>query len=701
MPFSVSCPQCGYRFRVPDHLEGKRGKCPQCKGVFRAEKNKVAQRGDDAAAGAFPVSAEAADPDATQSSIVDDTVAAAADNPGTKSRVAIPRPRVLDEMVKSPPPPDQEREGESSDDETDVFPGEAPPPRQKSSGKSPPPRRATAASAPRATATTAAPLIHVAADGQGGEDEGAFARRRRSNSKLGLFIAAGVLGLVAILAVGGGVLWSVFGDGLLLATSDSSSSDATLDENGDADAKSLNSRGEGNGSNSAAADTPDGNKPPTAARLSSEVIAAVRPALVEIEITDATGQKRTGRGFLPGRRGQVASSYTLVRDATSAVVELSDGRRFEVAGTTDRAPQVSLAILKLREAPPELPALRLNAAADATGDRAAFIVHGDDVLPVKIARTLPPSSLPPVARPALPVKLRESREVLLLEHDIHIARQLDGSPLLDADGRVLGVNIFVGDRARRGYAIGAKYLARLLEQSSDEKLQPLREMVAASDLPDAFPDLPEPGVPRRDDSPDAAPRDERPNVDRFEAAAKHFKQLHRVLAELRWRPENEEQYLGFAEFAATTSLADEVAEILGPRQGQRAKEIIGAAVADLREAEWPSREAMARINKLAAAKLTQPQPPGVFAYGRCISRPEDFGGERIDGVPLYAFRLVGTEAVVILPLGEKEREIRLDSQWLILGRKDLSYEIKLSTSDAPEPRNATVVHANYILGQAE
>jgi S1-C subfamily serine protease len=37
MPIGVICPECGYSFSVRDEYAGKRGKCPQCKGVFVAE----------------------------------------------------------------------------------------------------------------------------------------------------------------------------------------------------------------------------------------------------------------------------------------------------------------------------------------------------------------------------------------------------------------------------------------------------------------------------------------------------------------------------------------------------------------------------------------------------------------------------------------------------------------------------------------
>jgi S1-C subfamily serine protease len=37
MAIGVTCPECGYSFSVRDEYAGKRGKCPQCGGVFRAD----------------------------------------------------------------------------------------------------------------------------------------------------------------------------------------------------------------------------------------------------------------------------------------------------------------------------------------------------------------------------------------------------------------------------------------------------------------------------------------------------------------------------------------------------------------------------------------------------------------------------------------------------------------------------------------
>lgn len=39
MAIGVVCPECGYAFSVRNEFAGKRGKCPQCGGVFRAEAN--------------------------------------------------------------------------------------------------------------------------------------------------------------------------------------------------------------------------------------------------------------------------------------------------------------------------------------------------------------------------------------------------------------------------------------------------------------------------------------------------------------------------------------------------------------------------------------------------------------------------------------------------------------------------------------
>jgi hypothetical protein len=37
MAIGVTCPECSYSFSVRDEYAGKRGKCPQCGGVFRAD----------------------------------------------------------------------------------------------------------------------------------------------------------------------------------------------------------------------------------------------------------------------------------------------------------------------------------------------------------------------------------------------------------------------------------------------------------------------------------------------------------------------------------------------------------------------------------------------------------------------------------------------------------------------------------------
>ena len=96
MPFSVSCPECHYQFRVPDHVAGQRGKCPKCKAMFLA-----VRAGDGATATG---SAEAAPTKAAANSAAvsigdDETLVA---KPRTLS---IPKPRLL-EKIAAPPPVD-------------------------------------------------------------------------------------------------------------------------------------------------------------------------------------------------------------------------------------------------------------------------------------------------------------------------------------------------------------------------------------------------------------------------------------------------------------------------------------------------------------------------------------------------------------------------------------------------------------------
>ena len=214
--------------------------------------------------------------------------------------------------------------------------------------------------------------------------------------------------------------------------------------------------------------------------------------------------------------------------------------------------------------------------------------------------------------------------------------------------------------------------------------RPVDDFDTGSEIPT---DFPEPAPPTGDS-------------DRLGQALKHVQQLHRILAELNWRPQNADHYLGFAEFAAISSVAEDLAERMEKEDQRRVDEVLSAAIEDLASAEWPGSQTMGRINKLATAKLHAPEPPGIFAYGRCILRPDDFGDQKIDGVPLYAFRLLGTEELVILPIRHRGADITIGSDWLILGSKDLNFEIRLTTSANPdEPRQALVVRTKYLLGE--
>lgn len=185
--------------------------------------------------------------------------------------------------------------------------------------------------------------------------------------------------------------------------------------------------------------------------------------------------------------------------------------------------------------------------------------------------------------------------------------------------------------------------------------------------------------------------------EQFAAALAKLGELRERLTAQGWRPKNEADYLNISEFAhQATELTARVDRLPEAEQAEpRGK--ITAAIEALADAPWPNAEEIAQVNKLAAADLAGRDTPGFFAYGRCILRPEDFGANSIDGLPIFAFELPGTEALVVLPIGENGADIAVGSEWLILGTKDLTQGVQMTTPGSPDPRDAMIVRAKFIL----
>ncbi len=113
-----------------------------------------------------------------------------------------------------------------------------------------------------------------------------------------------------------------------------------------------------------------------------------------------------------------------------------------------------------------------------------------------------------------------------------------------------------------------------------------------------------------------------PKDNRLSGPLALFKSLHPLLKGQGWRPAGAEDYEGFQQFAFLVTVFHEMIDRgeIGPLQQEGVREVTMAAMNDLVNAKWPDEEEMIRINRLAAAAPAS-ENPGLFAYGRCVMRP--------------------------------------------------------------------------------
>jgi hypothetical protein len=361
-----------------------------------------------------------------------------------------------------------------------------------------------------------------------------------------------------------------------------------------------------------------------------------KKALVKFEMPLGIGDlSQHGTGFMIDPRGWIATNnHLLARMTTATRAKLADGSRLEVDGIIARAPERDLAIVKLKEPPPDVTVLDIGHEGKVPlGEEVFAFGHPYEtefsLSKGIVSRVLTTAELVGTSRQHLVSKLRAPADMIWIQHDAKISPGNSGGPLIDDGGRVYGVNTFVHLKAEFGYASHVNHL-RALAGSVSEQLTPL-----------------------------PAPRE----VLQAKVSGRRIDQLFDTVTTFEWKPETTEQYDRIAELAKQMTLAKYAQTVrsrtpgLTPEAVQRAAHAADQKFAAIRQVPW-SRGHFEAINSFATERLDEPWA-GALLYSTVL------GSVRNQSALLMGIE--GTAKSMIVRVGPNARRLPTGSRWLVVG----------------------------------
>ncbi|MBK8091261.1 MAG: trypsin-like peptidase domain-containing protein [Verrucomicrobiaceae bacterium] len=191
-----------------------------------------------------------------------------------------------------------------------------------------------------------------------------------------------------------------------------------------------------------------------AEKTAAELAAAVRPALVKISQFGREGLDGIGSGFVIRADGLVATNFHVIDVGRRIQVEMQDGKKYAVKSIHATDPDRDLALLQIDAK--GLPVLPLGDVESAR--------QGDTV----VAMGAPEGLSWSIVQGILSAKrddLEGFEGRMLLQVAMPVERGNSGGPLLDAQGRVLGVISMKHARKENlGFAIPVDELQHLIEK---------------------------------------------------------------------------------------------------------------------------------------------------------------------------------------------------------------------------------------------
>jgi serine protease Do len=190
---------------------------------------------------------------------------------------------------------------------------------------------------------------------------------------------------------------------------------------------------------------------PSGPRSVAEIAEATRPSLVKITQAGREGEYGVGSGFVVSEDGLIVTNRHVIGEARRLKVEGSDGRVHEVTEVFAHDAKLDLAILRV--ATPGLKPLKLGDSEAARQGEPIVAMGNPEGLAYSVVEGV-------ISEPH-----RDVEGQSMIQVAIPIERGNSGGPLLDREGRVLGVLTLKSARTENlGFAMPAVALKKLLEK---------------------------------------------------------------------------------------------------------------------------------------------------------------------------------------------------------------------------------------------
>jgi len=385
------------------------------------------------------------------------------------------------------------------------------------------------------------------------------------------------------------------------------------------------------------------NTPQVADRASSpNTLDQLERSVVLLESIGAAGDSSLGSGFVIDDTGLIATNYHVVAHATQAFVRFRNGERCRVLGLAAVEPERDLAIVRLESTPLRLVPAPMAGMEDP--QQLAPVValgHPNGVVyspyDGKVSRIVKTSQLPLHSQRFLQRILSGRRDATWIQHTAKLSDGNSGGPLLDQQGRVIGINTWVDRQSEFSYALHVKHLHDLRERASAET-QPLGS---------------------------ATPRDAWVSRWLNELTAERVRQQFDLVAGFRFLPESASDYRQLQKLAWAVTVANSPSsltlDVKLEKQFDKLEGETDRVLAKLRKREWNAPAQILLINEFAVEQIDQPLS-GVFLIGTLLRIVE--GG---DGSTGALIQVSGLDKSLFVPLAGELFTAPEGTSLLVLG----------------------------------